>query len=459
MSSSSRDGPGSGPTREPPAGGGPAPANGFTARQVRIAAGLRDALDLKAGARVLVVNPPLANPRDLRVMQDRGCVVTALAASAGLMKQVRGEHEALPRGAAGAGTVRFRVGEVSLFFPEEDSFDVVCLMSVSKGEWGLGPEALLQNSLRGLHEGGALLWGVLGVALDDPAWVVATAGEAGYRLAAHPAGRVPYAPYAPDGALFTLEEKTARRVAFEVFTRASADLGGGLAGERDRDLEDGEFDDGTFDGEMFDDGDLDEEDLDGEGLDGEGLEGDALGDEDSEDPAARIEEAVALARRLDVHERCRILAVGRTPDLWTERVLAGVAGRIDILVDEGVDLAEARAEFCFYPGLAALQGGLELQGALRNPRNRLYGLSYLRPICSLKTFDLICLNFPDPDLEIFRAGLAALAAGGRILVRTPEPGGANVAALEEAAAAEGRPLRFVGPERYGRDGAALFSLL
>jgi SAM-dependent methyltransferase len=443
MSSSSRDGPGSGSTRGVPAGDAPAPANGFAAQQIRLAVGLRDALDPKPGSRVLVVNPPLANPRHLQVLRDGGCAVTALGSGAGLMKQVRGEHEALSSG--DAGRVRFRVGEVNLFFPEEDSFDVVCLMSVAKGEWGLGPEALLHNSLRGLREGGTLLWGVLGVALDDPDWVVAAAGEAGFRLTAHPAGRVPYAPYAPDGSLFVLEEKTARRVGLEVFTRASADLGGGPTS--DRDLEE----------EALDDEDLDDEDLDEEDLDDESLEDAAILDDEPVDPAVLIEEAVALARRLGVHERSRILAVGRTPDLWTERVLAGVAGRIDILVDEGVDLAEARAEFCFYPGLAALRGGLQLQGALRNPRNRLYGLSYLRPICSLKTFDLICLAAPDRGLEIFRTCVAALAAGGRILVRAPEPGDETVAALEEAAAAEGRPLRFERSERYGPVTAALFS--
>lgn len=372
------------------------PGQVFLAHQIRRAVHLARALPLENDTSVLVVNPSLGDPWPIQAMRACGCAVTVLCENARLLGSIEAEHAGLMAfqdsipglgdflsSTAASEAIEFRSGHVSLFFPEEDSYNVICLLAISKGEWGFGPDAILHNSLRGLREGGTLLAGFLDSGFSDPATVEGAAAAGGFFLTCHATARVPYDAYAPDGLLFTLTEKTGRSVDIEIFESASEDLD-------------------TLDG-----GDLNR----------------------------ILQEALRLAQELEITKGCRIFVIGRTPDLWIERVLAGVAGRIDIVLTEEADLDEAKSEFSFFPGIVAVDGGLELQTALRNPNNRIYNLGFLRSLAALKSFDLICFLAGGDAPATFETCLRPLVPGGRLIVAVDpdEPG-----EVEELVAAAGR---------------------
>ncbi|MFH1843999.1 MAG: hypothetical protein ABIF77_12405 [bacterium] len=352
------------------------PGQKFVADQIEQAVVLTDSLALAAGSRVLVVNPSLGNPWLVLACQLHGCQVTLLGGNKSLMTQIGAEyHDLLQaegpspltdslRTAATLGSVTLRSGQLSLFFPEEDSFDVICLLSISKADWGFGPETLLHHSLRGLREDGFLLTGFLGTTYTDPELIMEVAAEGDFDLDHVSGGRFRYDAYTPEALLFTLVDKTGRCVRFQTFTRIAAGL--------------------TATGRIN------------------------LGH--------KIESAVDTARRLDIRKGSDILVVGPSPDYWSERVLAGVAGQIDLVLTGHEDLDEARSEFSFFPGIAAVEGGLQLQTALRNPNNRFYSLDPTTSPWADRWFDCIYMTQPDNGLTLFHSVLPRLNPGGSIVL-------------------------------------------
>jgi SAM-dependent methyltransferase len=397
----------------------------YLAHQIQRAIDLARALDLQAGQEVLVVNPPLGNPWPLETLRTCGCTVTALCDNKKLLNKIAAEQAGLSTHyeatsdlgkhlavTAARGELEFRKGPINLFFPEEDRFDLICLLAVSWGEWGFGPDALLHNCLRGLREKGKLMSGFLDTELTDPAVVASTAAAGGFRLDQQNAGTVQYEAYTPAGLLFTLREKAGRSVGFELITRAS-------------------------------------EDLDTEAPD---------------NPADTIQEAIKLAQDLEIQRGCRILVIGRTTDFWLERVMAAVAGKIDIVLTDDEDLDEVKSEFSFYPGIAAVEGGLEMQAALRNPKNKIYNFEFLKPLVSLKAFDLVCLfELVDKlldelasDRSTLRACLEALQPGARLLVGADPSTLRDCGDLPTAAAAAGIQLNPAGEVETGPLQGVLF---
>ncbi len=390
----------------------------FLARQMKRAIDLARALDLQESQQVLAANPRLGNPWHVLALQVCRCEVTVFCENRRFLARIEEEHAAL-------GTIydfvpgladflaslpedrplEFRSGQINLFFPEEDAFDAVCLFSVARGIRGFAHEVVLHNSLRGLREGGVLLAGFLEPEFSDPDRVQKAAAAGDYFLDRLPVERVAYDAYAPDGLLFRLREKSGRSLGFDIIARMSEDLASQGRGNLGR----------------------------------------------------RIEQILQLAREIGVGKGSEILVVGGTPDMWAERVFAGLAGQIDIVLAEDLDLDEAKSEFSFFPGVAAVEGGLQLQTALRNPNNRIYAPDFLKSVAALKSFDLVCLTRLDDDLDAFLACLRALKPQGKLLLGFQHPGQCDLGRLEETAAGIGSPLEFERELQFGSLGGALLS--
>jgi SAM-dependent methyltransferase len=399
------------------------PGRRFLASQISRAVALAAALNLDRGMQVLVVNPPLGNPWHMLAMRACGAELTLLCENAKLLARIRAEHADLEnqyafipgfadllastRRAAG---LKYRVGQVSLFFPEEDSFDCICLLAISQGMWGFGADSMIQNSLRGLRDGGVLFAGFLDVRLSNAETLQKLAAEGGFDLDFLDVQRIAYDEYAPDGLLFALSDKSSRSIALDVIEQIA------------------------------------------EGFSAQG----------SHDQSNQVRKALDLVRNLGIGKGARILVIGPTADLWAERVMAGVAGSIDIVlacegdpeVSKDPDVIKAR--FAMFPGIAALQGGLQLQTALRNPNNRIHELEELPRLGDWGPFDLICLASFDGNLDALLPCLDGIKPGGRFLIRSPSTEPLDLEPIVAAARKSGSHLEPRKTVEYGPHRGALF---
>jgi len=388
----------------------------YVTDQIEQALALANSLALAAGSRLLVVNPPLGNPWLVFVCQLLGCQVTLLGSNKALLTLIGSRYHDLIqaaekssltdslRAAASAESLTWRSGQMSLFFPEEDSFDAICLLSISQADWGFGPETLLHHSLRGLREDGILLTGFLGTTYTDPELVKEVAAKGDFDLDQVAGECCRYAPYTPEALLFTLVDKTGRCVRFETFSRIAEGLA--TAGRIN------------------------------------------LGH--------KIESAIDTARRLHIRKGSDILVVGPSPDFWAERVLAGVAGQIDLVLTADEDLDEARSEFSFFPGIAAVEGGLQLQTALRNPNIRFYTLESTTAPWADRWFDCIYLASTDNELTHFRSVFPRLRPGGSLVIGQYTAGQCDPEVTLAAAAELGVEIDVEEVIPYGSLQGALF---
>jgi SAM-dependent methyltransferase len=389
----------------------------FLADQILRAVDLARLLELHEGMKILAVNPSLGKPWHVLAMRACGCKVTLLGENKKLLAKITEEHSELRNRydfipglveilahTASPGEIEYRSGQINLFFPAEDSFDVVCLFTISKSVCGFGPQALLHHSLRGLRDGGKLLAGFLDTKFSDPVMVKNASAEGGFDLDPGGVPRIKYDEYAPDGLLFSLREKSGRSVSSEVIARISAGLRAQARGNQSR----------------------------------------------------KVLNALKLALDLGVRKGFSILVIGPTPDFWPERVMAGIAGQVDIVLTSDEDPDEAMSEFSFFPGIAAVDGGLQLQTALRNPNNRVYNLDYLKPLTVLKSFDMVCLSILNDNPTHFRACIEGLKTGGLLLLDFHHTRQSDIDRIEAAAAKAGVKLEFKRFLDYGPFPRALF---
>jgi SAM-dependent methyltransferase len=389
----------------------------YLADQIEMAVNLARAMTWCPGTQVLAVNPSLGKPWAIAVMRICGCAVTVLDENPKLLAKVEeelailpGRHEDIPELARilaatrSQGEVEFRHGQVSLFFPEEDRFDAVCLFRVGRGLGGFGPEPLLLSSLRGLREGGLILTGFMDPVFSKPAIVRKTAAGGDFDLEGHQTSNIRYDEYAPAGLLFKLREKHGRSVGRDVFELVAAGLRAHSRGSL----------------------------------------------------SGKIEEALQLARDLGTAKGTRTLVLNPTPDLWSERIMAGLAGQIHLVFDADTDLDEARSEFSFFPGIAAVNGGLKLQQALRNPNNQIYHTGFLRALSELKAYDVICLGKQDDLAESLRICLGGLKPKGRLLVGCDYPRQRDPGAIAAVGQECGVALAYQTDLKYGPLHAELF---